>query len=248
MLRALGFAAARTAPTATTWWFGPLGGFLAAGLLWIASVPVTFSEFLPNSILRSGFEALVCVVLAYLVIFVFWLGIFPVHRMYEAQGGIRTTLQQRLGAQMGPFVLIGIGFLSFAALTSAGLIWLTVQVLNGTTMKGLSVNTPNTVGNPDFSLQIPEGRYKFRWDPSSDQTKFDLRLDTERNPDFSNNPAFVLRNKTNTVAYNVTAVWKSEIASTVEQLTKSPRLAKYKFDVGPTKLVVMAAAGSMGIP
>jgi hypothetical protein len=71
--------------------------------------------------------------------------------------------------------------------------------------------TPNTVGNPDFSLQVPEGRYKFKWDPMK-QTRLELRLDTEKNPDFSNNPTFVLRNKTNTVAYNVTVTWKSEIA------------------------------------
>lgn len=64
MLKAILYAAERSAPTAVTWWFAPLGGFLAAGLLWLAGVPVTFSEWLPNSILRSGFEVLDICILA----------------------------------------------------------------------------------------------------------------------------------------------------------------------------------------
>jgi hypothetical protein len=76
----------------------------------------------------------------------------------------------------------------------------------------------------------------------------DLRLDSQRNPDFSNNPAFILRNKTNTVAYNVTVIWKSEIAASVSELTKSPKLSKFTFDVQDTKLVIMPAPGSVGIP
>jgi hypothetical protein len=75
MRKAIAFAAERTAPTAVTWWFAPGGGFIAAGLLWFAGVPVTFSEWLPNPILRSCFEALVCVVTAYVVMFLLgWRG------------------------------------------------------------------------------------------------------------------------------------------------------------------------------
>lgn len=156
---------------------------------------------------------------------------------------------------MWPVIMMTAGFFLFAVLTGGGLIWLALQMRIGTGMAKLNSTaeaktseTPNTVGNPDFFLQIPEGRYKFKWDPVT-QPKFDLRLDTERNPDFGNNPAFILRNKTNTVAYNVLVVWKSEIASSVEELTKaSPKLSKFKFDVTETRLTVMAAPGSMAIP
>jgi hypothetical protein len=238
------FAADRTRPTATTWWFAPLGGFLVAVLLSVIGVPMTFSEWLPNALLRSGFEILVCVVGAYLPIFIFWLAVYPVHLKFEQQGGIKAIFRQRLGAQMGPFLLMGAGFFAFALLTGAGLAWLAIQVLNGTALKiTRAAETPNTVGNPDFSLQVPDGRYKFRWDPMT-QTRLDIRLDTQRNPDFTDNPAFILRNKTNTVAYNVSATWKSEIAANVADLIKSPRLFKFNFDVTETRLIIIAPAGS----
>lgn len=163
-------------------------------------------------------------------------------------------LRERLGNLMWPIISMATGIFLFAILCGGGLIWLALQVRSGTAGIGMNRNaeaktseTPNTVGNPDFFLQIPDGRYKFKWDPAT-QPKFDLRLDTERNPDFTNNPTFILRNKTNTVAYNVGVVWKSEIASTVEQLTKSPRLSKYQFHVTETQLIVMAASGSMAMP
>jgi hypothetical protein len=77
-----------------------------------------------------------------------------------------------------------------------------------------------------------------------EKTQFEVRLDTERNPDFFNNPAFAIRNKTNTVAYNVTATWKSEIGSSVAALTKASKLAKYTFEVSETKLLIWPPQGS----
>src|ERR1041384_5734959 len=67
-----------------------------------------------------------------------------------------------------------------------------------------------------------------------------LQLDSERNPEYGNNPAFLLRNKTNTVAYNVAVIWKTEIGATVEELTKRPRLSKLQFNVAPTRLDIIA--------
>lgn len=117
--------------------------------------------------------------------------------------------------------------------------------MNGTApLRGLSPETPNTVGNPDFTLQVPEGRYKFKWDPMK-RTRLELRLDTEKNPDFNNNPAFILRNKTNTVAYNVFVTWKSEIAASVAELTSSAKLSKFSFVVTETKLIINPPAGSI---
>lgn len=66
MPKAISFAAERTSTNAVTWWFAPAGGFLAALLMYGAGIPMTFSDWLPeNSVVRAGFEVLVCVVVAY---------------------------------------------------------------------------------------------------------------------------------------------------------------------------------------
>jgi hypothetical protein len=156
-------------------------------------------------------------------------------------------LRERLGNLMWPIISMATGIFLFAILCGGGLVWLALQIRGGAgigaSAEAKTNETPNTVGNPDFFLQVPEGRYRFKWDPMT-QAKFELRLDTERNPDFGNNPAFIVRNKTNTVAYNVLAVWKSEIASSVDELTKSPKLSKFKFDVAETRLVIVPPPGS----
>ncbi len=95
MRKALAFAAKRTAPTAVTWWFAPFGGFLAACFLWLLGAPVTFGWWLPdNPILRGAFDVLVCVVVAYLVMFLVWLAIWPIQYRLEAGNGIRAVLKQ----------------------------------------------------------------------------------------------------------------------------------------------------------
>jgi hypothetical protein len=83
MPKAISFAAERTSTNAVTWWFAPAGGFLAALLMYGTGIPMTFSDWLPeNSVVRAGFEVLVCVVVAYAVIFVFWLVWYAfVHRL-----------------------------------------------------------------------------------------------------------------------------------------------------------------------
>lgn len=149
---------------------------------------------------------------------------------------------------MWPMISIAIGIFLFALFCGGGLVWLMLQMRSSQSSfaaaDSLTANgSPNTVGNPDFILQGPEGRYRFKWDPM-DKTQFEVRLDTERNPDFFNNPAFVVRNKTNTVAYNVTATWKSEVGANVAALTKAPRLAKYNFEVSETKLLIWPPQGS----
>ena len=73
---------------------------------------------------------------------------------------------------------------------------------------------------------------------------FYLRLDLERNPDISNNPSFLLRNKTNTVAYRVLTTWKSETAMNLVEEVKSPKLAKAQFVLGETRLDVIATRES----
>jgi len=83
MPKAISFAAERTSTNAVTWWFAPAGGFLAALLMYGAGIPMTFSEWLPeNPVVRAGFDVLVCVIVAYAVIFFFWLVWYAfIHRL-----------------------------------------------------------------------------------------------------------------------------------------------------------------------
>jgi hypothetical protein len=170
----------------------------------------------------------------------FW---WPFHWRLAPHGGLLSFLRARPGIFMWPVVLITSGILGFILLSGAGIIWLSLQALSETPKEKAS--EPNTVGNPDFSLFVPQGRYRFTW-PSSNLMAFYLRLDSERNPSISNNPAFILRNRTNTVAYRVSATWKSETSMNVGDVVKnSPRLSKSQFIINDTSIVIM---GSTDLP
>jgi hypothetical protein len=109
MRKALAFAAERTTPTAVTWWFAPLGGFLAACLLWLLGAPVTFGWWLPdNPILRGAFDVLVCVVVAYVVMFLIWLAVAPIHFRLKSGNGIIAVLKQMWPQYL--MVICGVGF------------------------------------------------------------------------------------------------------------------------------------------
>jgi hypothetical protein len=109
MREAIRFAVERTTPTATTWWFGPVAGCVGAWLLSVMGVPVTFSEFIPNGILKSAFEVLVCVVVAYVLLFLSCLAIAPIHFRLRPYGGIRTYLKRRGVRQMWPQYAMAFG-------------------------------------------------------------------------------------------------------------------------------------------
>jgi hypothetical protein len=113
MRAAFQFAVDRTTPTATTWWFGPAGGCLGAGLLWGAGVPVTFLEFITNPIAKSAFEVLVCVVVAYALLFLSCLILAPLHYKLLPYGGIRAYLKARGGKRMWPQYIMTLGFVVF---------------------------------------------------------------------------------------------------------------------------------------
>ena len=173
---------------------------------------------------------------------------WPFHWRLESHGGLVSFLRARLGTFMWPVILTTAGLLAFILLSGVGVIWLALQMLSGVSTPTLS-STPNTVGNPDFVLLPPEGRYKFKWDPVQNP-RIDVRLDTNRNSDFTNNAAFILRNKTNTVAYNISVIWKSETATNLEELIKSPKLSKFHFDTDSTgtKFTLFAPEGSFAMP
>ena len=74
MPEAISVALEWTSTDATTWWFAPVGAFSAALAMYLVGIPMTFSKWLPeNAIVRGGFEVLVCIILAYSSVFVFWL-------------------------------------------------------------------------------------------------------------------------------------------------------------------------------
>lgn len=161
------------------------------------------------------------------------------HWRLAPHGGLLSFLRVRLGTFMWPVILTTAGFLAFVLLSGAGVIWLSLQVLNGASV-ATSPTTPNTVGNPDFSLLVPRERYRFTW-PSSTGMSFYVRLDTERNPVIWNAPAFILRNRTNTVAYRVSATWKSETAMNIkEAVTDSPKLSRAEFWITDTSISIIS--------
>jgi hypothetical protein len=169
---------------------------------------------------------------------------WPLHWRLEPHDGLLSFLRAKLGTFMWPVILTASGFIAFVLLTGVGTIWLSIQVLNGTTLANQS-DTPNTVGNPDFALFVPQGRYRFTW-PATNLMAFYLRLDTERNPSISNNPAFVLRNRTNTVAYRVSATWRSETSMNIEDVIKnSPKLSKVQFVINDTSIVILGSVADM---
>jgi hypothetical protein len=167
---------------------------------------------------------------------------WPFHWRLERHGGLVSFLQARLGTFMWPVVLIVTGFIAFVLLSGIGVIWLSLQVLNGTSTAE-EPTTLNTVGNPDFALFVPQDRYRFTW-PASNLMGFYLRRDSERNPAISNSPAFILRNRTNTVAYGVMATWKSETSMDLEEAVKSSsKLSRAKFIINDTNIVIMPGPG-----
>jgi len=221
-----------------------IGGFL----FWYLGLKV------PQAILDNpALSALASIVIGGLVgvIFVFSLRLcwWPYYWRLEPHGGLAAFLRTSLGTFMWPVVLTGSGFLAFILLSGAGIVWLSLRLLDGSSIAGKAPETPNTIGNPDFILLPPEGRYKFKWDPVKNP-RIDVRLDTNRNPDITNNAAFILRNKTNTVAYNIAVVWKSETATSLEELIKSSKLSKFKFDIDSTgtKVTLFAPEGSFALP
>lgn len=243
MIEAFVFAWKRAWFVATYWWFGPFGAFVAALTIALSGiVPATFSSFVPEGIIRSTFEGVIFSIVAFFVIFLACLAVYPIHAAYDAQGGFRAALRNRLGEFMEPFLIIGAGLSVFALSTVVGFGWLTAKMLKGTTPFQVVSSTPNTVGMADFYILPPEGRYRFKWNPI-ENTRFDVKSDDLKNPDFTSNPALILRNKTNTVAYNVKVSWRVEIAANVPDLIKSPRLSKYQFIVEPTKLVILTPPG-----
>lgn len=162
---------------------------------------------------------------------------WPFHWRLVAHGGLHAFLRAKLGDFMWPVILVAGGLLAFVLLTGSGTIWLSLQYLSGTTQK--SETDPNTVGNPDFTLSVPEGRYRFSW-PAQHDMSFYIRLDTQRNPEIWNSPAFILRNRTNTVAYRISATWKSETAMDLKKEVESQtKLAFGKFIIGDTNVIIM---------
>ena len=166
---------------------------------------------------------------------------WPFHWRLEPHSGLASFLHAKLGTFMWPVVLIATGLAGFIFVLGAGVVWLSLQAISSP-RAAQPTETPNTVGNPDFSVTTPLGRYRFTW-PGQTVMSFYLRLDTEKNPNISNNPVFVLRNLTNTVAYRVVATWKSETSFNIEEEVRgSPKLSKAKFVIEQTLINIIATS------
>jgi hypothetical protein len=190
-----------------------------------------------DEFVRSIQIALAGFVSIWLAIMLFRACWWPFHWRLEPHGGLLSFLRTELGTFMWPVVLITSGLAAFIVLSGSGMIWLSLQLLNSAPTE--KSNSPNTVGNPDFSLSVPVERYRFTW-PSVRLMQFYLRLDTERNPQLFNNPAFVLRNKTNTIAYRVAATWKSETTINIQDTVQaSPKLSKADIRVSDVEINVI---------
>jgi hypothetical protein len=70
--RAASYAADKASINAGTWYFAPVGACIAVALLLAGGVPMNFGQWIDDPVARSVFEASVCVVLAYVFVFVFW--------------------------------------------------------------------------------------------------------------------------------------------------------------------------------
>jgi hypothetical protein len=103
---------------------------------------------------------------------------WPFYWRLEPHGGLISFLRGRLGAFMWPVILISMGLVGFLFALGAGVVWLSLRVISEPPITQATV-TPNTVGNPDFSLLAPQGRYRFTW-PAERFMSFYLRHDTEK--------------------------------------------------------------------
>jgi hypothetical protein len=114
MRRHLRYAARQSRPHADRWWFAPFGGLLAACLLYGVGVPASLSHWLPDhALLRNAFDVVVCIVVAYVLMFFGWVCWSPIHERVEPHGGLRSALRKKLGAQMWPAMLMFFGLMLF---------------------------------------------------------------------------------------------------------------------------------------
>jgi hypothetical protein len=208
-------------------------------LLIVAHFVVGGGNMLPaDDFTRSIQIALAGFISIWLAIMIFRAFWWPFHWRLEPHGGLLSFLRSKLGTFMWPTILIVSGFAGFIALSGSGMIWLSLQVLRGASAEK-TVASPNTVGNPDFSLSVPVERYRFTW-PAAHSMQFYVRLDTERNPQIWNSPAFVLRNSTNTIAYRVAATWKSETSINLQDVVQaSPKLSKATFRISDVEMDII---------
>lgn len=217
---------------------GLVGGLVGGLIFWLLGLKVP--QAILDNPLWGGVVAIVLgAITGVALTFVARLCWWPFHRRLKPHGGLNAFLRVKLGDFMWPVLLTVSGFVAFVLLTGAGVIWLSLQAFDATPLGSKAIETPNTVGNPDFAILLPQGRYRFTW-PTKNLLNFYLRLDTERNPDISNSPAFILRNRTNTVAYRVTATWTSETSFDLkEETSESSKLSKAKFEINDTSIIVM---------
>lgn len=111
-----------------------------------------------------------------------------------------------------------------------------------TSNQGSSASPPApTITQPDFSLLSPTERYDITLDRTK-PSRIVIRKESENNPAILvNNIGFVLKNKTNTVAYEVKLTWKTEITGVDELIKNSNKLTSYKIDISGSRITFISS-------
>jgi hypothetical protein len=216
-------------------WPQVAGGAIVGFAIWSSGVKMP-PEILDNPFLSAlvaiALGGFVGAITGFLLRLCWW----PIHRQLAPLGGLAGALRLRLGVDMLPVILMASAIVAFIVLFGAGMILFAIHA----GQQSQAASSPNTVGNPDFSLYVPAQRYRLTW-PGTIYIQFYLRVDTERNPQLGNNPAFILRNKTNTIAYRVSATWKSETAINIQNVVKtSPKLSKADFNISDVAINIIS--------
>ena len=120
--KCFGYAFATIRPHTGKWWFVPVGGVIAWAIVVVVfRFPVV--DLLPhNELLKGAIEIVICVVAAYIILFLGVLCWAPFHFRLKPRGGLKAVLQNKLGSQMWPTILMFFGLVAFIGLFGAGVI------------------------------------------------------------------------------------------------------------------------------
>ena len=99
-----------------------VGSASGGGLMWWWGVQLPH-EIIDNPALAAIAAIVIGGIAGVIFVFVIRLCWAPIHFRLAEQGGLRTTLQSKLGELMWPAILMSVGLFSFALFFGGGLIW-----------------------------------------------------------------------------------------------------------------------------
>jgi hypothetical protein len=157
MRRHLKYAAQKSRPHADRWWFAPFGGLVGAALLWGVGVSPSIDNWLPDHwLVRASFDVVICVGVAYFLMFLGLVLWSPMRELLEPQGGLRALMRRRLGVQMWAIVLMASGLFAFVLLFGAGAILFALSYNRPTSITEAPPAPPKIVAVPTASYDVPK--------------------------------------------------------------------------------------------